>query len=150
MIGKIITWVSAKALNRWLLGAAVTLLLGGGGLMWHNFKQGLRDEGRHECVQVINEQTVIDLQTLLAAEQVVAAELRAIATVAAKVNADARGRLRAANASLKTLALQMKEQQKNDKEYAAWSYMPLPDGVAERLRNLHAGSDPHPGNEDSN
>lgn len=150
MLARIITWVGAKALNRWILGGVVTLLLGGSAIMWHNHKENLRDEGRFQCVQAINEQTVIDLQTLLAAEQVVAAELRALATVDAAVNADARARLRVANESLKTLALQMKEQKKNDEEYAAWSAVSLPNGVAERLRQVNTGRDSDPRNEDSN
>ncbi len=150
MIGKLVTWAAKKALNRWILGGAVALLLGGAAIMWHNHKQGLRDEGRHECVQAINEQTVIDLQTALAEEQVAAAELRATVAAAAQENADARERLQAANASLKTLALLMKEQKENDKVYSAWSDVPLPDGVADRLRQLHSGSDPDPRNEDGN
>ena len=150
MLIQIVKWLGAKALNRWILGVAVTLLLGGGALKWHNFKEDLIHKGQQVCVQEINKQTVVDLQNALADEKVVNATLVALAIADAKISEAARARLRVANESLETLALEIQEQKKNDKEYAAWSDVPLPDGVAERLRRLHSGSNTNPSNEDSN
>ena len=150
MFSRALKWVMVSSMRKWVVVGFVSVVLAGSTYYVHSYKEGLRDEGRQECVQAINEQTVIDLQNLLVAEQVVAAELRATATAAAQENAAAKERLQAANASLKTLALKMKEQKENDKEYAAWSDVPLPTGVAERLRQLHSGSNSHPGHEDGN
>ena len=150
MIGKLITWGAKKALNKYIIIGAVTLLLGGGGLMWHNFKQDLRDEGEVLCVQAINEQTVIDLRTALAEERIAREELQKILGATARENDLAKARLRASEDKRKALALMMKEQKENDEEYAQWSGTPLPDGVADRLRQLRTGSGSGPVREDSN
>jgi len=150
MITRLIKWVGAKALNRWILGGLVAMLLGGGGLMWYKYKEGLRDEGRFECVQKINEQTVIDLQNALAEERATATELRALATAAAEANESARAKLRESEAKVRDFKEDLRGQKNNDKEYAAWSDVPLPAGVADRLRKLSSGSNTNPSNEDSN
>jgi len=150
MIGLIFKKAIGSATGRWITLGVVTLLLGSGGLMWHNFKQGLIDEGTQVCVQVINEQTVIDLQAALAAERETAATLRAEAAANAAVNEEARTRLRDSESNVADLNRQIKEQRKNDETYKAWSDTPLPDGVADRLRRAGTGSSPDTGREDSN
>lgn len=150
MIAQIVRWAGAKALNRWILGGVVTLLLGGAGLMWHSHKQGLRDEGRQECVQAINEQTVIDLQNALADEKKTSAELAEYIRRVAAANAEAEARHRDAQARVDVLLEEIQEQKKNDKDYSEWSDTSLPNGVAERLRSTGAGSNTNSSNEDSN
>lgn len=149
MLSKLITWVGKKALNRWILGGVVALLLGSAGLMWHNFKSDLRDEGRHECVQAINEQTVLDLQAALVDAEATADELADYILRTSKANAAAEARVADAQARVDVLLEEIQEQKKNDKDYSEWSDTPLPSGVANRLRKA-SGSPAHPGNEDSN
>jgi len=141
MISNLVTWLAKETLNKWILGVGVTLLLGSGGLMWHNFKDNLRDEGEQKCVQAINEQTVIDLQAALVEEQIARAELQKILGVTARENDLAKARARKAEARVTGLLTAMKEQKENDQEYAQWSDTPLPDGVADRVRELRIGSD---------
>jgi hypothetical protein len=150
MISKLVTWAGKKALNRWILGGAAALVLGSAGLMWHNHKQGLRDEGRHECIQAINEQTVIDLENALAEEKKTSAELAEYIRRVAAANAEAEARHRDAQARVDVLLEEIQEQKKNDKTYSEWSDTSLPNGVSERLRSTGTRSDTRPGNEDSN
>jgi hypothetical protein len=150
MIGKAITWFAGAAIRRWILGGVVTLLLGTGAVMWHKHKDGLRDEGRFECVQTINEQTVLDLQEAVKKERQATAALVALVQRANAAEIDARARLRKSETRLTELNKSMKEQKENDKEYAQWSDTALPSGVASRLRQVRPGSNTHPSNEDGN
>jgi hypothetical protein len=150
MLGKLIGWAGASALRRWILGGVVALVIGSAGLMWHNHKQDLRDEGRQECVQAINEQTVLDLEAALAEEKRTSAELMEYVRRTAAANAEAEARHRDAQARVDVLLEEIEEQKKNDKSYSEWSDTPLPNGVAERLRSTGAGSNSNTSNEDSN
>lgn len=150
MIMKLIMRVVATSLGRWLLGGAVALLLSAAMYKWHMFKEDLIHKGQQVCVQEINKQTVLDLQDALAEERLISAELLRIALLAEDENALARARLRESNARLDTLSMQMREQERTDEDYAAWSNAPLPAGVADRLRTFRAGSDSDSSNKDSN
>lgn len=150
MIAKLVMWIGKKAINKYILGGAVALLLGGAGLFWHNFKQDLRDEGKRVCVQVINEETVLALQDALAAERATATRLATMMVAAAKESEQARARLRESKSKMDALSLARKEQEKTDETYATWSNAPLPDGVADRLRDLFTGRDENPSTDDSN
>ncbi len=141
MIKLLFKRVITTSLGRWALGGAVALLLGTAGLLWHNFKQDLRNEGKQVCVQVINEQTMLDLQAALATERATAMELRVIAVAAAAENQEARARLRASQFTIDALETARKNQEERDELYKAWSNTSLPNGVADRLRGLRAGRD---------
>lgn len=150
MIKLLLKRVITTSLGRWALGGAVTLILGGGALFWHGFKQNLRDEGRQVCVQVINEETVLALQDALAAERATATRLATMMVAAAKESEQARARLRESRSKMDALSLARKEQEKTDETYATWSNAPLPNGVADRLRDLFTGRDADPSIDDSN
>jgi len=150
MIIGLMGWLAGGVARKLILGGVVILLLGAAGLYWKNFKDDLRDEGRQVCIQKINEQTVIDLQDALAAERVTAAELHALAIATAEENAEARARLRDSESKVDSLLAAREEQERTDETYAAWNNTALPDGVADRLRSLRAGSNTNPDNEDSN
>ena len=150
MIKILIKRVLGSVAGRWALGATVGLLLGGGALIWHNFKDGLREEGQQVCVQAINKQTVIDLQDALAAERVTVMELQALADARAEANDVARARRKELESKVDSLSRQMAEQAKSDEAYKTWADRPLPAGVGERLRNQATGSDPSPVRENSN
>jgi hypothetical protein len=150
MIGKAISWVAGSAIRRWAVGAIVALVLGGGALKWHNFKEDLIHKGQQVCVQEINKQTVTDLENALVEERLVTAELVLIAQRYAAVNAKAVAREREANLRAENFQNELNEERNNNEEYKAWASNPLPLGVADRLRSLSTGSTTHPGNEDSN
>jgi hypothetical protein len=122
----------------------------GAGLAFNNWKNNLREEGIQICVQEINAQTLIDLEAALAHEIAAGETLRAAAIVAEAENELARARLDDSQERISEMAAAMRQQEETDETYRAWSHTPLPDGVAERLRRIDAGSDPHPGNEDGN
>lgn len=130
LIGKVLGSVVA----RWITVGIVAALLGGVAWKWYKFKEDLRDEGVQECVQEINRQTVIDLELALAAERSAVAELRASLDAAATANREAIERRERAEANLRTIAAQMRTQRETDETYREWSESPLPDGVADRLR----------------
>lgn len=146
----IVKWIFKTVVGRWVTLGVVTLLLGGGAIKWHNFKEDLIHKGQQVCVQEINKQTVIDLQAALAAERVTATQLRAAAVANALANEEARTRLRDSETIVSDLNRQIKEQRKHDATYKAWADTPLPDGVADRLRQAGAAGDTDTGREDSN
>jgi len=114
------------------------LLLGSGGLMWHNHKQGLREEGKQECVQEVNQETMRILEEQLRAERAVNVELVKLGVERTRVNTDATARRQAAEATVSELKRQIAEQERNDEPYKEWANTLLPTGVAARLQLLRA------------
>lgn len=131
----------ASVLGRWVLGGVVALSLGTAAIMWHNHKEGLREEGIQECVQEINQATVGALEDALAAEKLAAADLRASLAAAVAANQEAIERRNELSSQLDYLRGTIEEQRENDETYRAWADADLPDGVAGRLREA-AGSPP--------
>jgi len=133
------TKLIASSLGRWALGIGVTMLLSGLAYKWYDFKRDLRDEGVQECVQEINIATVNALELALADERSAVAELRASLDAVAAANQEAIARRTKLEADLRTIEAQIKAQRKTDETYREWADTPLPDGVADRLREA-AGS----------
>ena len=138
-MGKLISLAFKTALGRWVTGITVALLLGGVALKWHNHKEGLREEGRIECVQEINQATIDELEQQLADKGAANAKLAEELDRANQENALALDRRRELETSLTALAAQIEEQRNNDESYREWSDTTLPGGVADRLREA-AGS----------
>lgn len=138
MFSKLIGLALKTALGRWVTGGLVILLLGSAGLMWHNHKQGLREEGKQECVQEVNQETMQILQEQLAAERAVNVELVKLGVARNAVNAEVTARKQVAEGRIVELKRQIAEQERNDETYADWSNTPLPNGVAARLQLLEA------------
>lgn len=145
MVSKLIAQVLGSVLGRWILGGVVALLLGWAAIAWHNHKEGLKEEGMQECVQEINQATIDDLERALAEERSAVAELRANLAAVAIANEEAEMRKEELSRQLASLRGMMEQQRKNDETYRAWSDTPLPDGVADRLRQA-AGSSPSDSN----
>lgn len=115
------------------------MLLSGLAYKWYDFKRDLRDEGVQECVQEINIATVNALELALADERSAVAKLRASLDAVAVANQEAIARRTKLEADLRTIEAQIKAQRKTDETYREWADTPLPDGVADRLREA-AGS----------
>lgn len=150
MIGSLIARVVATSLGRWILGGAVALLLSAGAWKWHAFKEDLIHKGQQVCVQEINKATVDVLEQRLAQKDAALAEMRAIHADALVVAEERKQRELEAMFRLEELEDQMEKQKNEDPEYREWSATPLPDGVADRLRNLRTGSNTNPGDADGN
>lgn len=131
----------ASSLGRWVLGGVVITIVGGAVTMWHSHKEGLREEGIQECVQEINQATLDQLYKELKLKDDALAEARRIADANRKAAMDAIKRRRDAEVNLELMVRAMEEQKENDEDYREWSDSPLPDGVADRLRQA-AGSSP--------
>ena len=138
----VLNWILKTVVGRWVTGALVTALLSGLVYKWYDFKSDLVEEGTQVCVQAINKDTMEQLQIALAAEKSARAELTAKLAAAAAVSREARERRQALENQLTDLERQMENQHELDPDYAKWSDTPLPDGVANRLRQSGAGSDP--------
>lgn len=134
MIGIVIKKLVTSVLGRWVLGGLVAAGIGTAALMWHSHKEGLKEEGRLECVQEINQATIDALESALVDEKRAAAQLRASLVAAAAVNQEAVERRRQAETALTDLERQMQEQERTDETYREWANADLPDGVADRLR----------------
>lgn len=130
----LLTKILGSVVSRWVTVGIVTALLGGAGLWWYKYKEGLRDEGAQECVQEIERATVIALENALAAEKRALADLRAKMDAVAAANQEANERRQIAEANLRTIEAQMRTQRETDEDYREWADTPLPDGVADRLR----------------
>lgn len=139
MVSKLIGLALKTALGRWVTGGLVILLLGSAGLMWHNHKQGLREEGRHECVQLVNQETMQILQEQLAAERAVNVELVKLGVARNAVNVETTARHQLAEARVSELKRLIAEQERTDESYNAWANTLLPTGVAARLQLFRAG-----------
>lgn len=126
--------ILASSLGRWVLGGIVAMALGAIAIGWHNHKEGLKEEGRQECVQEINIATVEALEAALVDAESANAALRASLVAAATVNQEATDRRETAEASLRTLEAEMRTQRETDETYREWVADPLPVGVADRLR----------------
>ena len=150
MMGFFIKKVIGTVLGRWVTGALVTLLLGGAYAWWHSHKADLREEGRQECIQVVNAETMKILEEQLADERAANEELRELAEYEAAVNAESRERRRELDLKITTLEAEMRTQAETDENYKEWADTPLPAGVGERMRNQATGSDSSTLREDSN
>lgn len=139
MWGFVIKKVIGTVAGRWILGGLVAASLGTAAIMWHNHKEGLKEEGYVECVQEINKETVEALENALAAERLAAAQLRASLAAAVAAGMEAEERRQEAQLHLSALAMEMEAQRNEDPTYREWSDTALPDGVSERLRQA-AGS----------
>lgn len=107
--------------------------------LWHSHKEGLRDEGRQECIQKINQSTVDALEAALAQERAAHAELRAIHEAALAANKDAVERRKQAEKKLENFQAEVNQREQENETYAEWRNTPLPDGVASGLRELRTG-----------
>lgn len=150
MMGLFIKNVLGTVLGRWVTGALVTLLLGSAYAWWHSHKANLREEGRQECIQVVNAETMQILEDQLADERAAYDLLLEHATKTAKANAESRERRHALESKVTSLERAMAEQAETDEDYKEWADTPLPDGVGERMRNQATGSDSGTLREDSN
>ena len=135
----IIKWALKTVLGRWVTASLIALLLSGLAYKWYDFKRDLRDEGVQECVQEINIATVNALELALADERSAVAKLRASLDAVAVANQEAIARRTKLEADLRTIEARIKAQRKTDETYREWADTPLPDGVADRLREA-AGS----------
>lgn len=138
LIGKVLGSVVA----RWVTVGIVTALLSGVGLWWYKFKSDLRTEGAQECVQEIERATVEALESALAAEKRANADLRAKMDAVAAANQEAIARREAAESTIASLRKSMERQRNEDPTYREWSDTPLPDGVADRLREARRSASP--------
>lgn len=135
----VFNYLFKTVVGRWVTGSLIALLLSGAALKWYSFKEGLIDEGVQICVQEINQATMIALEDALADERSANAALTASLVAAAAVNQEATARRVAAESNSIALRNQMENQRDVDPNYKEWSDTPLPDGVADRLRQA-AGS----------
>lgn len=149
-MSKLIGLLLKSAGGRWVAGGLVILLLGSGGLMWHNHKQGLREEGKQECVQEVNQETMKILQSQLAAERAVNVQLVKLGVARDAANVAATARRQSAEATVSELKRQMAEQERNDETYNEWANTSLPIGVANRLQLLQTTDSESPIRDDSN
>jgi len=131
--------ILGSALGRWVTLGGVTLLLSLGTAWFLNYKAGLRDEGKLECVQEINRATVDALEQQLENKNAAIEELRRLHVNALIVAEERKQRELEAMDRLETLESEMEEQRNADPEYREWSDTDLPNGVADRLREA-AGS----------
>jgi hypothetical protein len=120
----------------------VTALLSGAVVWWQVTKSNLINKGKEECVQVINEETVKQLEDALAAEKSARADLIAKMTAVVAANQKAEERKRELSVQLDYLRGIIIQQRETDETYRTWSDTALPDGVVDRLRNAAAGSGP--------
>ncbi len=146
----VITWIFKTVVGRWVTAGVITLLLGGVVTWWYSFKSDLRDEGEQKCVQLINEETMLQLQAALVDSQAARAELQARLEIAARVNQDARIRRNMLERRLLELDRQRLQQKENDNAYRTWNDTALPSGVADRLRDAKAGAHKSAVRENSN
>ena len=148
MMGAVLKWALKTVAGRWVTGLLIASLLSGAAYMWYNFKKNLVEQGTQICVQEINQETMEHLARALADEKSARAELTAKLTAAAVVNQTARDRHQRLQQQLTALEVAMAEQARTDNEYKEWGDTPLPSGVADRLRQSGAGSDPSPVRDD--
>lgn len=126
--------ILASVAGRWILGAAVAASLGTAAIMWHNHKEGLREEGMQECVQEVNLATMEALEAALAEERSANAALNASLAAAVAANQEARDRRSVLQSRVDALQASINEQRETDETYREWADTDLPDGVADRLR----------------
>lgn len=138
----IIPLVFKTVLGRWVTVSLVALLLGGGAWKWYSFKQGLVEEGTQLCVQEVNKETMLQLEEALVESEAAFELLLQHTEKISKENAASTIRRQELEASLDTLAADMRKQRNTDENYKEWSDTPLPDNVADRLRKQASGSDP--------
>ena len=138
LLRMILRFLINSVTKRWVTGSLVTLLLGAGFYGWTNFKDGLRNEGTNECIQLINEATVRDLENALTAERITNTQLRARAVATAQENASLRARLAQAQQRLQWFEGELRVQAEEDETYREWADTDLPDGVVDRLRSLQS------------
>lgn len=136
MIGYLLKTVA----GRWFLGAAVAALLSGLAVWWYDTKHDWEEQGRQECVQLINEETHKRVVDALARSELRRQELNKQLSDLRIENELARERERRANEKLLLFQNSVRAQEENDEEYRKWADDPLPDGVADRLRNLRTTS----------
>lgn len=139
MISQLIKTALGSVLGRWVLGGIVAACIGTAAIMWHNHKEGLREEGIQECVQEINQATIDELERALADERSARAQLAASLDAAAAANREAIARRNEMSNQLDSLRGMMETQRNEDPTYREWADAPLPDSVADRLREA-AGS----------
>lgn len=141
MIAGLLARLFASQLSRWVTVGVVTVLLSGAGLWWYNKKQELREEGANECVQIINQATHQQLVEENARNAIKYNQLRNKLRAMEKATLDAHKRARLAEDKLLSFRSQAEKEREDNEEYREWADTPLPGGVADRLRELQAGSD---------
>lgn len=141
MIAGLLARLFASQLSRWVTVGVVTVLLSGAGLWWYNKKQELREEGANECVQIINQETHQQLIEANTRNAIKYNQLRNDMKAMREANRDARIRAQLAEDKLLHFRSQVEKEQESNEDYSEWADTPLPGGVADRLRELQAGSD---------
>ena len=135
-------WIFKKALgtvvSRYVTGFIVTAILATSYGLWQGYKNNLREEGKQQCVTVINHANYVQLANRLAAEQISRAEVQKLYLAQRKVSAKATQRRLEAENKVTELLRDQEEQERNDETYAEWSNTALPDGVADRVRRARA------------
>jgi hypothetical protein len=126
--------------GRVLIGAAVAAFLSTAAYWWYDTKHDWEEQGRAECVQLVNEATHKQVVAALARSELRRQELNQELSDLRIQNELARERQRRAEEKLLTFQNSVRTQAEQDETYREWATDPLPDGVADRLRALQDGS----------
>lgn len=136
MIAGLLARLFASQLSRWVTVGVVTALLGGAAYWWYDFKRDLRHEGAEECIQAVNEETHKAVVENLYRQQQRVLELQSQLSDLRVEKELALERERRAKEKLMLYKNSVRAQLENDEKYREWSRTELPNGVAERMREL--------------
>lgn len=140
MLSSLLNLAIKSATGRIVLGIAVTALLSGLAVWWYDTKHDWEEQGRTECVQLVNEETHKQLVEANYRKQEQIMRLQKELRETKIENELARERERRATEQLLIYKNSLRTQAENDEDYREWADTPLPDGVADRLRGLRADS----------
>lgn len=140
MLSSLLNLAIKSTAGRIALGIAVTALLSGLAVWWYDTKHDWEEQGRQECVQLVNEATHKKVVAALARSELRRQELNQELSDLRIQNELARERQRRAEEKLLTFQNSVRTQAEQDETYREWATDPLPDGVADRLRALQDGS----------
>lgn len=144
MLSSLLNLALKSTVGRVALGIGVTALLSGLAVWWYDTKHDWEEKGREECVQLVNEETHQILREQYAAALQANRLLRAQRDAAAKANTLAIERAKRAEQRLKWFQNSLEAERQNNEEYREWADTDLPDGVADRLRQLEVSGDSGP------
>lgn len=136
MIAGFIARLFTTQLSRWVTVGVVTVLLSGAGIWWYKFKDDLREEGEQACIQKVNEELHKETVEALYRQQQRVMELQAELSDLRVENELAKERERRAKEKLQIYQNSVRAQLENDEKYREWARTELPNGVADRLREL--------------
>lgn len=140
MLSSLLNLAIKSTAGRIALGIAVTALLSGLAVWWYDTKHDWEEQGRNECVQLVNEETHKQLVEANYRKQEQIMKLQKELRETKIENELARERERRATEQLLIYKNSLRTQAENDEDYREWADTPLPDGVADRLRGLRADS----------